>query len=216
MLPSSLAWLASYYLPAGIAIGYVAAAPIGPVNVMAIQRSLRHGRRSALLVGGGAAVGDALFAGLAILGVTVLTELLAVHRDVFRFLGGALLIIFALFLWRSHASLDAARHPRTHHLSLAAFVMTVTNPATFLWFAGAFSAVGFRDVGSGDAQALLNSAKLVAGVLLGSMLWWATIAQLASSLRGRLNQAMLDRINHGAAIVLLLFGIGGVIAGLSR
>lgn len=212
----TLGWLATYYFPLGLVIGLVAAAPIGPVNIIVIQRSLRHGMAAALAPGLGAALGDMLFAAAAGLGLTALQAMVSEHQGMLRIAGGLVMIGFAVAVWRAAPRLKGqggeAGPGRAGKLALATFAMTVTNPATLLWFAATFGAVGLSR--AGDEGALLRMAELAGGVFAGSMLWWLGISGAACRIRGRLEDRHLALFNHGAAVALLLFGLAALGAGL--
>ena len=216
-----LGWLATWYFPAGLVIGLVAAAPIGPVNIIVIQRSLQRGVASALVPGLGAALGDALFAAAAGFGLQGVQALTDVHNDSMRVAGGLIMIGFGVAVWRSAPHLatpylaePGRKLPRAGHTAVAAFLMTVTNPATLLWFAATFGSVGFQEIGTGSSLALLNTAKLAGGVFAGSMLWWLSISGAARWARGRLADRHLAAFNRISAAVLLLFGLAALAAGL--
>lgn len=209
-----LALLATWYLPAGVLIGIAAAAPIGPVNILVIQRSLQRGRRSALTMAGGAALGDGAFAAAAAFGITAIQTAIGAHDGLLRLAGGAIILGFAVVLWRANPRLSAPlqRVPRTRHMALATFLLTVTNPATILWFLATFGTIGFREVGFGVPGGVRHALLLVAGVMLGSMLWWLFVSGLASRWRGRLADHHLLRLNQGSAGLLALFGLGAFAA----
>jgi putative LysE/RhtB family amino acid efflux pump len=211
-----LAALGSWFFPAGLLIGFVAAAPIGPVNILVIQRTLQRSLRSALILGLGAAVGDALFAAAAAFGLTALTAEINGSRDLMRIIGGLIMLGFAIALWRSHPTLDqnVQKLPKAKHLALAIFAMTVTNPATVLWFVAAFQAVGFRNIGFGTGTTIANALLVIAGVFLGSMLWWLCIGGLASLWRHKLTDRHLTIANHIAAVVLVISAIVAMTAGI--
>lgn len=211
-----LGWLAMWYFPVGLVIGFVAAAPIGPVNVIVIQRSLRQGVASAMALGLGAALGDALFAAGAGFGLQALQALMNLHHDPIRIVGGLIMIGFGIAVWRSAPHLDTPgrKVPRAGHMALATFLMTVTNPATLLWFAATFGSIGFREIGTGSTRALVHSAELVGGVFAGSMLWWLVVSGVARWAKGRLGDRHLAVFNHVSAVVLLVFGLVALVAGL--
>lgn len=206
--------LASLHFPVGIAIGIAAAAPVGPVNLLVIQRSLCRPVGSALAVGGAGAAGDGLFAAFAAFGLAAASTLLAAWDGAIQLVGGAIMLAFAITVWRAapHLSSDRAGWP-THRMALAAFTLTMTNPATFLFFMGSFGAIGFAGIGHDTMRHAVNSAALVLGVVIGSMLWWIFVASLARRLRTKLTDAHLIRLNHATAVVLAIFGIGAMIAG---
>jgi threonine/homoserine/homoserine lactone efflux protein len=211
-----LDWVSTWYFPVGLFIGAAAAAPIGPVNILVIQRTLSRGWRSAMWLGLGAALGDAVFAMVAAFGLTALTTLIDAHSDPVRLVGGLILLGFALVLWRSTPHLEAPQRqaPRSGNMAVATFLLTITNPATILWFAGAFGAIGFKEIGHHTDTQLLHSLELVLGVFAGSMLWWVFVGGLSRWLRGRLNDRVLYWINHVSAAVLALFGVAALVAGV--
>ncbi len=212
----NLNWLATWYFPVGLVIGLVAAAPIGPVNILVIQRSLQRGMGAAMVLGLGAALGDALFAAGAGLGLEALQALVNVHDDMIRVVGGLIMIGFGIAVWRSdpHLAESGRRPPPSGHMAVATFLMTVTNPATLLWFAATFGSVGFQETGMESARAMLHTAELVGGVFAGSMLWWLAVSGVAFRAKGRLEDRHLAVFNHISAVVLLLFGLAALTAGL--
>lgn len=202
-------WLATAYLPAGLGIGLLASAPIGPVNILVIQRALQGGRNPALVLGFGAALGDLLFAAIAALGIGALMTGFTDHKDTLRLIGGAIMIAFAGFLWVRAPHLQTGRsEPQggSKNLAIAAFAMTITNPVTLLWFASVFSTVGFVEIGHSSPRALLHSLILVAGVFLGAMGWWAIVTGLTTRYRHLVNDRMLGHVNHGIAFIMLASG----------
>lgn len=212
----NLGWLATSYFPVGLVIGLVAAAPIGPVNIIVIQRSLQRGVASAMALGVGAALGDALFAAGAGFGLTALQALVNDHHDSIRVLGGLIMIGFGVAVWRAapHLNDPGRKLPRARNLAFATFLMTVTNPATLLWFAATFGSIGFRGIGTGSEAALAHTAALVGGVFAGSMLWWLAVSGATRWASGRLRDRHLALFNHGSAVVLLLFGLAALGAGI--
>jgi putative LysE/RhtB family amino acid efflux pump len=208
--------LANWYFPAGLMIGFVAAAPIGPVNILVIQRTLQRTVQSAMILGLGAALGDALFCAIAAFGLAALMEQLDASKDMMRIVGGVIMLAFAIALWRSqpHLNQPGKKLPRARHLALAIFAMTVTNPATILWFVATFQAIGFADIGVATAQSARHSGLIVAGVFIGSLLWWLCISGFAALWRHKLTDRHLNVANHVAAVILVLSGVAAIVAGI--
>lgn len=206
-------WL---YVPIGMLIGVVVAAPIGAVNLIAINRTMKHGLLHGALAGMGAALGDGIFAALASFGLTTFTELVIAQQDPLRLVGGIILIGFAFFVWRAKPSLDRVKSTPddTPHLMVAVFMLTVTNPATLMGFTAIFAAWGFNDVGTRTSEHMANGGLLVAGVVLGSALWWVTLSYVISHLRQRITQRTFVNINHASAALLFIFGIAALVAGI--
>ena len=187
----------------GIVVGVLVAAPIGPVNVICIQRTMKTGPGCAFVVGLGAAAGDSLFGALAALGLTTISAALIAHQAWFEAVGGLVLIVMGFYAWRSHPHLDDPV-PTTGDMAkgaLGTFLLTISNPITALGFVALFTSAGVGRTGD-----VFEAMRLVAGVFIGSALWWLTITRLAAVVRGRLNDTHLWWINRGSAILVWGFG----------
>jgi putative LysE/RhtB family amino acid efflux pump len=199
----------------GLLIGVAAAAPIGPVNILVIQRCLRYGRRSALWLGLGAACGDALFAAAAAFGLGAIKLLFHLHQDALRLGGGLFMLLFGVLLWRQSPHLSAPsvqqKPPRVTSMAVAVLVMTLTNPATLLWFVAAFAMAHFAQGVPGDRAAFLAALGLVLSVFLGSMLWWLALVSAAARLRNRITDKHLLWMNHICAALLATFGFYAIV-----
>lgn len=197
-------------------MGVVAAAPIGPVNLICIRRTLTFGRLNGFLAGSGAALGDGVFALVVAFGITAVSGTIASWSMAFQLVGSAVLIgmgIRTLVVPPPHITqADREGPPRERKRDLAAaigstFFLTVTNPATLLWFVAVFSSVGGLAIGTAGAD-YATAGVLVAAVIVGSALWWLAITQLTGIFHGRLDDAWLTVVNHVAGALILLFGLG--------
>lgn len=201
-----------WFLAVGIVIGIAVAAPVGPVNVICIQKAMRNGVRCAFLVGLGAAAGDTLFGAVAAFGLSSLSSLLmSVER--WLALGGAVILaVMGFVTWRSHPHLsDPVPLSRdiTHGMA-ATFALTITNPMTALAFVALFTSVGFT-----RTESLGDAATIVGGVFLGSALWWLFLSWAADTISGRLSDRHLDLINHGSAILIWGFAVVALVKGIT-
>jgi threonine/homoserine/homoserine lactone efflux protein len=197
----------------GMLIGVIASAPVGPVNVLCIQRTISHGFFAGLASGTGAVLADGVFAFLAAWGITAISDLMLQKRAILQTVGGAVLIVFGIKLFLTKAAISKS------DLASAAgeqdgfwayvwsipetFFLTITNPAAML---GMFALVG----GGGSALGGLSTPEaltFVISVMGGSMLWWFLIARGIASFRHKLNEQRLRLINQAAAIVLIGFGV---------
>lgn len=207
--------LSAAYLPAGLAIGIAAAAPVGPINLLVIRRTLTRGQGAALAIGAAGAFGDALFASVAAFGLGAVRQLLSEHGGAIRIAGGLIMLAFAVLVWRSTPHLDESdRELATPRLAAVVLGMTLTNPATLFFFLGSFGAIGFVDIGHGSAERLFNSAMVVTGAFTGSMLWWVVISTATRALRDWVTDRHLAWLNRATAVMLAVFGIAAVVAGL--
>jgi putative LysE/RhtB family amino acid efflux pump len=201
----------------GILLGLAVAAPVGPIGVLCIQRSLAGGFWTGFSGGIGTAVADALYAALAAAGFAMLADNLGslgpVPVQQMLQWGGALFI--AWLGWRtfstaaSTATTESAAAPlqgRPLRLLAVTFALTMSNPATILSFAGLFAGLGLA-----ADPAIAAAASAVAGVFIGSLLWWALLSGGIAALRRRVGPELRRWINRIAGLVLILFAIALVI-----
>lgn len=194
----------------GIGIGIVVSAPVGPVNLMAIQRAFKFGFVTGLSAGIGAVLADTIYAAIAAFGISAIAHFLSGHHAAIQFVGGILLIGFGWMTIRTHPHLDTTDGQRAEKGTgllptlLAAFAMTLTNPGAVLGFLAIFGSLGSLTPESDD---YVGAIMLVAGVAAGALAWWAGVSALVTRLRGRMNDRWLDHINLAAGGLLLVFGV---------
>ena len=188
----------------GLLIGLSIAAPVGPIGVLCIRRTLAEGRLAGLATGLGAATADACYGAVAGFGLTVIMRLLLAQEVWIRLLGGLFLCYLGLKTFVSPPAERAAMAGgRTWLRAYAsALALTLTNPLTILSFVAIFAGLGAGTAGGGIATALL----LVFGVLLGSALWWLMLTGLVGAARSRVTPTLLRWVNRLSGVVLLAFG----------
>jgi len=195
------------YALIGIFVGILTTAPVGPVNVMAIQHAVRTGFRQGVFVGLGAVVADTIFAAAAIFGVSAVTNFIEGQFNLIEFAGGALLIVFGFKIWNTHPHLYKNGNDDDHGFwgdATAAFFMAITNPGAVLAFFAIFGGLGdFRPPPGDHFGALV----MVAGVAGGATSWWVLVSAIVSHFKARIDDRWLDRVNHIAGSILVLFGV---------
>lgn len=184
-------------------IGLSIAAPVGPIGLLVIQRTLSRGAAVGLATGLGAAVADALYGAVGAFGVQALIAALNAARVPLALLGGAFLLGLAWRTWRSAPATHAA--PAADARSLAGcfagtFVLTLSNPATIFSFIVVFGTLGAASAGA-------SPWAMVAGVLVGSALWWLLLSAAVSRLRSRFDAAWQRRVNAASALLLAGFAL---------
>jgi threonine/homoserine/homoserine lactone efflux protein len=187
------------------AFGFVLAASVGPIWVLCFRRTIAQGVLSGIVSGLGVALADGLYAAVAAFGLKVVSEPLIAQR-VWIAGGGSLVLAWlgVKTLLAKPVSLDA-QHGNAHAPGFArqfasTFLLTLANPPTIVAFAAVFASVGLA-VGSDHVVAAL----LVAGVALGSALWWLILAIGAASLRARLGPRFLRAVNIVSGLLLVGF-----------
>jgi threonine/homoserine/homoserine lactone efflux protein len=187
----------------GLALGFSIAAPVGPIGVLCIRRTLTDGIRAGLLSGLGAATADALYGSVAAFGLTALAGFLIDQAWWMRPVGALVLAVLGAraFFSRPPSSGDNPGPSGWAGAYLSTLSLTLTNPLTVLSFAGAYAGLGLGTRLTGSAEA----ASLVVGVFLGSSLWWAILAAAVNSLRARLTPSLLVWVNRVSGTILILF-----------
>ena len=192
-------------LARGVAIGFALAAPVGPVGILCIRRSLSDGLTRAFVAALGAAVADTFFGAVVGLGLTVVSAFLFEHAAVLRLLGGGFLLILGARTYRNRTCIDPqpSHGPGLVKDFISTFLITLTNPATILAFMGVFAAFGAL-----GANSLEQSGIVIGGVFIGSALWWLVLSSSAAAVRAHFTPHWLIRLNHVSGILLIVFGIG--------
>jgi threonine/homoserine/homoserine lactone efflux protein len=194
----------------GWLIGLGIAAPVGPVGVLCLRRTLQQGRLLGFVSGLGAATADAAYGMVAALGLSWLAQALLSAKDWLGIIGGIFICylgIRSLLTKASTTQLDASPTHMTGDLFKAwasTFVITLTNPLTILSFAAVFAGLGLIQA---SAVKSWTGAWLVLGVFIGSAMWWGLLSGLGGLFRRRLNQGGLTWINRGAGILLFAMGV---------
>jgi len=182
-------------------IGLSIAAPVGPIGLLTIQRSLEHGARAGLATGLGAAAADAVYGAVGAFGVVWLVDALVAARVPLAVFGGGFLLWMAWQLWRVPPATQAAgTRPAGSGWQYFAgtFVLTLSNPATIFSFIAIFGAM----VGRGR---VVSPWLMVGGVLIGSALWWLFLSSAVGRLRGRFDARWRRRVNRFSAAILASF-----------
>jgi len=180
------------------------AAPVGPIGVLCIQRTLAHGRMSGLATGLGAATADGMYGAIAAFGLAVISNALVGQQFWFRLIGGVFLLYLGVRTLRSKPATTAA--PRAHSTLasdyLSTLFLTLTNPMTILSFAAVFAGLGVGAAGGGYGAA----AVLVLGVFAGSALWWLVLSGAVGLLRHRVTPRGLRWVNRASGTIIAGFG----------
>jgi len=197
-------------IPVGILIGILVAAPVGPVNVLCIQRAIERGFWGGIAAGLGAMLGDGLIALFASLGVGAISGAIEVHRQAIQIVGGLALAAFGIKLYvepprlaRVDPEADGTASLRDYAWDIPkTFFLTITNPGAVLGLFAIFSGVStFVEVHS-----YVDALTMVASIMGGSFIWWLSLSHLIGRLRHRFSPAHLAYTNRVAGALLIGFG----------
>jgi threonine/homoserine/homoserine lactone efflux protein len=196
--------MAFNFLFKGVIIGFSIAAPVGPIGVLCIRRSLAEGQKNGLATGLGAATADAAYGCVAGFGLTVISSFLVGHRFWLGFLGGLFLCYLGIRTFISKPSKQAAevRGGGLFSAYLSTLFLTLTNPMTILSFVAVFAGFGL-----GASPDYLSASALVAGVFVGSALWWLLLSSGVALFRSRVSDGWMQAINRLSGGLILAFGL---------
>lgn len=194
----------SAFLLKGIAIGFAIAAPVGPIGVLCIRRSLAEGQKIGFATGLGAATADALYGCVAAFGLTAISNFLVQQKWWLGLFGGLFLCYLGIRTLMSKPAEQAANAGGKGLASAFAstLVLTLTNPMTILSFVAVFAGFGL-----GASADYWSACALVAGVFLGSAAWWLALSCGVSLLRSRVTSNWMLWVNRLSGAIILLFGL---------
>lgn len=192
----------------GMALGFSIAAPVGPINLLCIRRTICEGRLSGIVTGLGAATADAIYGFIAAFGVSLLWDLLIGNVGTLRFIGGVFLCFMGARTFFTRPPENPAQPRLSARTHVGAFfstlVLTLTNPMTIIAFSAAFLALGIGGAATDHASA----TAVVAGVFAGSILWWSILTGSVGAFRERFDFDGLRRLNRISGTAITLFGVG--------
>ena len=189
----------------GLVIGFSIAAPVGPIGVLCIRRTLVQGRLYGFVSGLGAASADAIYGAIAGFGLTFISTFLVEQQTWLRLIGGLFLFVLGLKTLLEKPT-DQAFSDQMNKLIDAyssTFFLTITNPITIISFAAIFAGLGLAS----DSRSYFSAGILVFGVFAGSLLWWLLLSGGAGIFREKFTLNGLQWINRISGAIILGFGI---------
>lgn len=195
----------SIYFIKGVFVGFVIAAPVGPVGVMCIHRTICQGKIAGYVSGLGAALADTFFGAIAAFGFGFIAGPLIDHNNWLRFVGGSVLCLIGLRSLLSRRAPPLATRDRKDLLSDfgSAFLVTLTNPITVISFAAIYAAINIPHLG----EQLRWGMALTLGVFAGAAVWWLLLTAVAGAFHGRVAERGIVWINRISGAIILVFGI---------
>jgi threonine/homoserine/homoserine lactone efflux protein len=197
----------------GLVIGLLVAAPIGPVNLICIRRTLTYGQLNGFAAGLGAAAGDGIFAVISGFSITAVFQLIEDMGIFLQLLGATVLMIYGYRAFVAAAPQvmlhpdDSMHRGEAGDLAVAVastFALTVTNPATLVGFAASFA--GLQSIVDFQASTLATFIVIVS-VIAGSALWWFVVTEITAIFHKTISPETLRHMNQGSGILIFLTGL---------
>ncbi len=205
-----------YIIIKGLFIGFLSSAPMGPVGMLCIQRTLNEGKKQGLITGLGAAVGDMLIALLAIiaaLGLGFSTEFIQQHEGPLKIVGSVVLIAFGYVVFNKNPSKSLTKLKENAMSFWKVFAsslgLTVSNIATLFLYIALFARFNVIDADKPFGYDLLT----ISFIGIGAMLWWLLVTYFVNKLRSRFNPRGLQILNKIIGVLLVGLGVAGIITG---
>ena len=189
----------------GLLIGFSIAAPVGPIGVLCIRRTLADGRRFGLASGLGAATADAFYGCIAGFGLVVISNFLINQQIWLNLFGGVFLLYLGIRTLLQKPATQAAQSKGTSLIGAfgSTFLLTLTNPITVFTYLAVFSGLGIGTIGAEYGTAAL----FILGIFSGSALWWFILSFGVGLLREKVGAPMLLWINRISGLIILGFAI---------
>ena len=195
----------------GLIVGVVVSAPLGPVGVLCIQRTLNKGRWYGFVTGLGAALCDIGYALLTGYGMSFMDEFLTKNQILLQVIGSIMLFIFGIYTFRSNpvqSIRPISSTPGSYfHNFVTAFFVTLSNPLIIFLFIGLFARLSFVMPGSPLGFQLVGYMAIV----LGALLWWFGITYFVNKVRAKFNLRGIWMLNRIIGIVVMVLSVAGII-----
>lgn len=201
----------------GILIGVVVSAPMGPVGVLCIQRTLNKGRWYGFVTGLGAALSDIIYALLTGFGMSFIFDYIDKNIFILQLLGSIMLFIFGVYTFRTNpvnsirpVSTTKAKGSYVHNF-ITAFVVTLSNPLIIFLFIALFARLAFLKPG----VLLFETITGYFSIILGAFIWWFGITFFVNKVRKRFNLRGIWILNRVIGIIVMVASVIGLIFTLS-
>lgn len=193
----------------GILIGLVASAPMGPVGVLCIQRTLNKGRWYGFMTGIGACVSDIIYALITGFGMSFVMDFVGNehNRFVLQLSGSVVLLLFGIYCYRSNPTKNMHQSSKNQkgtlvHNGITAFLVTLSNPLIIFLFIFLFAQFAFV-VNDRPFEMTIGYISII----LGAMLWWFGLTWLIDKVRGKFDNYGIVLINRVVGCIVVIFSV---------
>lgn len=199
----------------GLLIGILISAPMGPIGMLVIHRTLTKGRRQGLHTGLGAALSDFVYSLLTALGLAFVTDFISDNSTILQMVGSVVLVVYAAFLFKDNPS-RTLKAPQSEHLHpggnaqwrdfATGFLFTFSNPLILFFIIGLFARFNFLD----DAPPLSHYFLGMLSLVVGAIAWWLLVSYSIDKVRHKFTLRSLKLINRVIGLILMVMGTFGV------
>ena len=205
-----------YIALTGVLIGLLISAPMGPIGMLVIQRTLNKGRAAAFFTGMGASLSDLIYCLLTGLGLSFVTDFIENNQNVLQIVGSAVLIVYGIYLFRNNPSRQLrkpAENPNTYWRDFATgFLFTFSNPLILFFIIGLFARFSFLDTQYSFYHYIVGYISIV----VGAIGWWFIITFFVNKVRAHFNIRSMRLVNRIIAVLLLVMATVGFVLGIKE
>ncbi|MCF6240306.1 MAG: LysE family translocator [Bacteroidales bacterium] len=201
------------YILKGMVVGIIVTAPVGPIGLLCIQRTINRGMLSGLVTGVSSAIADIMFAIIAGFSISAIGDFMEVNKLIIRLIGGIIVLILGIRIYMINP-VKRFRHTKPQKRSyfsdaISGFLITLTNPIVIIVFGAAFAGLGLN-----EAQENKEVILTITGIFIGATAWWTSLTSLVNIFKAKINLRKMFWINRITGILVVLFGIAIIIGSL--
>lgn len=200
----------------GFLIGVFVSAPMGPIGMLVIQRTLNKGRSAAFYTGIGAALSDMIYCLLTGMGLSFVTDFIESNQNILQIVGSVVLIVYGIYLFRNNPS--RALRPPTESANTywrdfgTGFLFTFSNPLILFFIIGLFARFNFMD----PHYRIYHYIVGYISIIVGAVCWWFMITFFVNKVRSHFNVRSMWMINRIIAVLLLIMALIGFVHGIKN
>lgn len=206
----------AYIVFTGILIGVLVSAPMGPIGILVIQRTMNKGRSAAFFTGVGASLSDLVYCLLTGLGLSFVTDFIESNQDVLQIVGSLVLIIYSIYLFKNNPSrsLKTPTEPANTYWKdfVTGFLFTFSNPLILFFIIGLFARFNFLDTHYKIYHYIIGYTCII----VGAIGWWFLITFFVNKVRAHFNLRSMWLINRTIASILMIMALAGFVLGIKE
>ena len=196
----------------GFIIGVIVSAPMGPIGILCVQRTLNRGRMHGLVTGMGAMVSDLIYASITLIGMGFVHNILEANEQLLQYVGSLVIILFGIGIFFTNPlkilkPSTSAPETRYNHDFITAFFLTLSNVAIVFLFISLFARFNYSPLAT---NWFTFSVGLIS-IGLGAIAWWFFITTYVSKLKKYFNRQSLKFFNRIVGSILILLGVLGIV-----
>lgn len=196
----------------GVIIGIIVSAPMGPIGILCVQRTLSRGRLHGFVTGLGAMVSDLIYATITLIGMGIVDDLLKRNEQPLQYVGSLVIILFGIGIFNTNPLkiLQPSKNKNTTRYNqdfITAFLLTLSNVAIVFLFISLFARFHYSPL---DTSWLAFAVGLTS-IGVGALIWWFFITTYVSKLKRYFNRRSLKLFNRAVGILLVVLGVMGII-----